>query len=78
MGLPQTVLALRPNRRGVVGQWLALVGAVIAIAATVVLLVTWPGHENSSGGDPGAGRVSKQTEKSPASATASAAVKPRD
>lgn len=64
---PQTMPAVRPNRRGVVGQWFALIGAAIAIAVIVALIVTWPGHGNGSGSsagtDPG---PAKQVGKSPA------------
>jgi hypothetical protein len=69
--------ALGPNRRGILGQWFALVGAVIAIAAIVALIVTWPDHGHGTVREPAKGpTVSKQVEKGvPAP---SAAVAPRN
>jgi hypothetical protein len=47
--------ALPPNRRGVVAQGFVLVGAAIAVAVIVVLIVTWPHHskDSASAADPG-------------------------
>ena len=50
--------AIGANRRGAVGQWLALLGVAIAVAAVVALIVTWPGHGDgeSSGAAPPAAK----------------------
>lgn len=44
----QTMPGPPPNRRGIVGPLLALIGTAIAIAVIVALIVTWPGHGNGS------------------------------
>ena len=70
----QTMPALPPNRRGIVGQWFALIGALIAIAVIVALIVTWPDHGDSSPQASGQTPApAKQGGKTPATA---AAVKP--
>jgi hypothetical protein len=54
-----------------VGQWFALIGAAIAIAVVVALIVTWPDHGDSStkaGASPAA--AAKQSGKRPAARAA--------
>jgi hypothetical protein len=67
---------IRPNRRGVVAQWFALVGAVIAIGVIVALIVTWPDHGDSSAREP-AQSPAATNHAGQALTPASAAVKPR-
>jgi hypothetical protein len=62
----QTMPALPPNRRGVVGQWFALLGAAIAIAVIVALIVTWPDHDDSSTKAGATPAPAKQSGKQPA------------
>jgi hypothetical protein len=63
----QTMPALPPNRRGIVGQWFALIGAAIAIAVIVALIVTWPDHGDSAPKASGQTHTpAKQAGKSPA------------
>ena len=72
---PQTLPALPPNRRGLVSLWFALIGAAIAIAVIVALIVTWPGHDDSSPSAAGPSPApAKQAGK--ARAQAAAALKP--
>jgi hypothetical protein len=40
------------NKRGAAGQLLALIGAAIALAVVVALIVTWPAGGGSSSGAP--------------------------
>jgi hypothetical protein len=62
---------LRATRRGIVGFWIASVGAVVAIAVVVALIVTWPHHgDSSTRTDAVNPAVAKQGEKAAASATA--------
>jgi hypothetical protein len=71
MAASQTMPALPPNRRGVVGQWIVLAGAAIAIAVIVALIVTWPDHDTGSQGaaGPSAGPA-KEAGKTPSQAAA--------
>jgi hypothetical protein len=69
----QTMPTLPPNRRGIVGQWFALIGAAIAIAVIVALIVTWPDHGDSS---PPAADQTPTPAKQAGKAPAAAAVKP--
>jgi hypothetical protein len=65
----ETMPALPPNRRGMVAQWFALIGAAIAIAVIVALIVTWPDHGDSSPKAAGQTHApAKQAGKSPATA----------
>jgi hypothetical protein len=43
----ESMPVLPPNRRGLVAQWFVLVGAAIAIAVIVTLIVTWPDGNSS-------------------------------
>ena len=45
---------LRPTRRGILGLWFGLVGAAVALAAVVALIVTWPDQGHGSPADTGA------------------------
>jgi ribosomal protein S18 acetylase RimI-like enzyme len=76
---PQAMPTLRPTRRGVVGLWFALVGAVVAVAVVVALIVTWPHHGHGSttanGVDPAAAQQGVGTRAS-AAAVRSAAARP--
>jgi hypothetical protein len=56
-----------------VGQWLALIGAAIAIAVIVALIVTWPDHRDSS---PQAASQTPAPAKQAGKTPAAAAVKP--
>jgi hypothetical protein len=68
---PQTVPAVPPDRRGLVGLSFALIGAAIAIAVIVALIVTWPGHDDSSPSAAGPSPApAKQAGKAPAHAAA--------
>jgi hypothetical protein len=76
MAASQSMPVLPPNRRGIVGQWFVLVGAAIAIAVIVTLIVTWPDHDNNSQSSVSPTAVpAKQAGKSPTQAAA-AAIKP--
>jgi hypothetical protein len=67
----QPMPTLRLTRRGIVGLWFASVGAVVAIAVVIALIVTWPHHtDNSTRADGVNPAVAKQGEKAAASATA--------
>jgi hypothetical protein len=66
----QMMPALPPNRRGVVGQWFALIGAAIAIAVVVALIVTWPDHGDSSTKAGAGPAAAKQSGKHPAARAA--------
>jgi hypothetical protein len=75
MAATQSMPVSPPNRRGIVGQLFVLVGAAIAIAVIVALIVTWPDHGDSSQSavsPPPA--PAKEAGKSPAQAAA--AIKP--
>jgi hypothetical protein len=76
MAASQTMPVIRPNRRGIVAQWFALVGAAIAIGVIVALIVTWPDHGDSSDRGPAQGPAATK-HAGQALTPASAAVKPR-
>jgi hypothetical protein len=62
----ETMTALPPNRRGVVAQWIVLVGAAVAVGVIVALIVTWPHHTGSSASTGGPSPAAKQAQKSQA------------
>jgi hypothetical protein len=66
---------LRPSRRAIVGRWFALVGAMVAIAVVVALIVTWPDHGDNSARELGVNpAAAKQDGKAAASAATGSAV----
>jgi hypothetical protein len=54
-----------------VGQWIALLGAAIAVAAVIALIVTWPGH--GDGGSSGAAPPAAKRALEPAAAVSPSA-----
>ena len=67
---PETTPALPPNRRAAVAQWFVLLGATIAVAAIVALIVTWPHHTKSASASNPSPAAAKQADRSQSAAAA--------